>query len=113
MDSEEHNIKEEIKEIVSNAVKSGISNEGCAVFRVIRTELYSPLGQAIILENGFYDKIIYKCNLCKACDFNSNLCNAFQKAREILVLQKNELPENKEMIKNLEKTGNIYGVKES
>ena len=110
MKAEEHNLKEEIREIVGEALKA-VNNEGCAVFRIMRKEQYSPRGKAIMLDNGFYEKIIYKCNLCKACEINSNLCDAFQKARQVLVLQKKERRANKEMIKNLEKTGNIYGIK--
>ena len=115
MKAEEHNLKEEISEVVSNALKAGIDNENCAVFRVLRKEKYSPEGKAKILNNNFYGKIVYKCNLCRACDnniANIKLCDAFQKARKVLVLQKKELAANKEMIKNLEKSGNIYGIKE-
>ena len=116
MKVEEHNLKEEIKEIVSKSLKSGIENKGCSVYRVIREEQYSPRGKAIILDNGFYEKIIYDCNLCKACEVNSplslKLCEAFQKARRVLVLQNKETPENKRMMENLKATGNIYGIKE-
>ena len=114
MKIEEHNIKEEIKEIVGKAAKSGIINENCSVFRIMRDEQYSPKGKAAMLDKGFYEKVFYNCNLCKACEFgSSNLCDAFQKARQVLVLQTKELPENKEMIKNLQKTGNVYGIIEN
>jgi len=112
---EKHNLKEEIKEIVGNALKKGISNDSCAIFRVMREEQYSPKGKALILNNDFYDKTIYYCNLCKACEkpiFNSRLCEAFLKARQLLVLQKKEPKKVKEMIENLIKTGNIFGVTE-
>ena len=113
MKVEEHNLKEEIKEIVLNALRSEVPNEGCAVFRIMRKEHYSPRGKAIMIDNGFYEKIIYKCNLCKACEFNnSKLCDAFQKARQVLVLQNKEIEVNKEMIRNLRKTGNVYGIRE-
>lgn len=115
MKVEEHNLKEEIKEIVGKAIKSGISNENCSVFRVMREEQYSPRGKAIMLDNGIYERIVYSCNLCKACNNNiagSNLCSAFQKARQVLVTQKKELSENKKMIKNLQESGNVYGINE-
>jgi len=116
MKIEEHNLKEEIKDIVGKSIKSGISNEGCSIFRVMREEQYSPKGKAVILDNDFYEKIIYQCNLCKACEntiTGSKLCEAFQKARQVLVLQKKEIPANKEMINNLQKTGNVYGIRDS
>ncbi len=112
MKPEEHNLKEEIKEIVERAIKIGIPNQGCGVFRVMREEQYSPRGRALILNNDLYEKILYECNLCKACEIcNSNLCEAFIKARQLLVMQKKELPHIKEIIENVRKTGNVYGVK--
>ena len=115
MKAEEHNLKGEIKDIIGKALKAGINNEGCAVFRIMRKEQYSPKGKARILDHNFYEKIVYKCNLCRACDndlINSRLCDAFQKARQVLVLQKKELMANKKMIENLRKTGNVYGIRE-
>lgn len=111
MKVEEHNLKVEINEIIGKSLKT-ILNENCSVFRVMREEQFSPRGKAIMINNDFYEKILYNCNLCKGCEFGeSRVCNAFQKARQVLVLQKKELPENKEIIKNLQKTGNIYGIK--
>ena len=82
----------------------------------MREEQYSPRGKAIILENKYFEKIVYDCTLCKACEkkcpLNLKLCTAFIRAREILVNSKKEIFENKEMIKNLEKSGNIYGMVE-
>ena len=112
MKIEEHNLKEEIKEIVEKAVKTGVVNENCGVFRIMRQENYSPRGKAIMLNNGFYEKILYNCNLCRACEFNNNLCTAFLKSRQVLFLQKKEHPENKKMIENLRSTGNVWGMKE-
>ena len=48
----------------------------------------------------------------KQCPLNLKLCTAFIKARKVLVEQKKELPENKEMIRNLNKFGNVFGEKE-
>lgn len=107
---EEENLKEEIKEEIKKALKNGIDNEGCAVFRVMRKEQYSPKGKAIILDNNYYEKILYDCNLCGACD--TNICNTFQKARQVLVLKGNEIEANKKMLENLKNTGNIYGEKD-
>ncbi|MBS3075997.1 4Fe-4S dicluster domain-containing protein [Candidatus Pacearchaeota archaeon] len=110
------NAREEIKEIVEKCVKCGMCRSVCPVLRVMREEQFSPRGKAIILENNFFEKIVYDCNLCKACEkkcpLNLELCSAFISARKILVLNKKEIPENKEMIKNLNKTGNIFGIQE-
>lgn len=113
MGVEDHNLKEEIKEMIASSLKTGISNDSCGVFRVMRKEQYSPRGKALILDRGFYDKIIYSCNLCKACEspvFSSKLCEAFLKARQVLVLQKKDPKKIRGLIDNLRKTGNIYGA---
>ena len=79
----------------------------------MRTEQYSPRGRVIVLDNNYVDKIIYDCTLCKACEVKCpkdlKLCEAFIKARKILVEQKKDVAENKEMIENLDKVGNVFG----
>jgi Fe-S oxidoreductase len=113
---ESYNAREEIREIVNGCIKCGLCRSLCPVLKVVREETYSPRGRAIMLDNDFVDRIIYECNLCKACEIrcpvNLKLCDAFIKARAILVNQKKEIEENKEMIKNLNKSGNIFGIKE-
>jgi glycolate oxidase iron-sulfur subunit len=112
---ESDNAKEEIKEIVEGCIKCGLCRSLCPVLRVLKEEQYSPRGKAVILDNGFYEKIVYDCTLCKACEkqcpANIKVCEAMIKARGVLVRQKKEIPANKEMIKSLEKTGNVYGMK--
>jgi Fe-S oxidoreductase len=116
MTVEIENAKEEIKETVEKCIRCGLCRELCPVLRIMREEQYSPRGKAIILDNGNFEKIVYECTLCRACEkscpLNLKLCDAFIKARKILVLGRKEIPENKEMIKNLMKTGNVYGEKE-
>jgi len=116
MTVETDNAKEEIMEIVEKCIKCGRCKNLCPVLKAMREEQYSPRGKAIILENSNFEKIVYDCTLCKACEkqcpFNLKLCNAFIKARQVLVGQKKEISENKEMAKNLDKIGNIYGEKE-
>jgi Fe-S oxidoreductase len=116
MTIESDNAKEGIKEIVEKCIRCGKCKLLCPVFKVIREEHYSPRGQAILLDNDNFEKIIYDCTLCKACEqkcpLNLKLCDAFIRARQVLVGQKKESPENKEMIKNLEKEGNEFGIKE-
>lgn len=116
MTIETDNAKEEIKDIVKKCFKCGLCKELCPVLRAVREEQFSPRGKAIILENEIYEKIFYDCTLCRACEIkcphNLKLCDAFIKARGILINQKKEISENREMIKNLEKTGNIYGIEE-
>ncbi|MBD3252574.1 4Fe-4S dicluster domain-containing protein [Candidatus Pacearchaeota archaeon] len=116
MPVEAENAKQEAREIVERCIKCGMCNSLCPVLKVMREEQCSPRGKAIILDKGFFEKNVYDCTLCKNCESlcpkEIKLSDAFIKARQVLVGQKKEFPENKEMIKNLEKTGNIYGIKE-
>ncbi len=116
MTIESDNLKQEVKEIVEKCFRCGRCKSLCPVLRIMREEQYSPRGQAIILDNGFFEKLVYSCTLCKACEkqcpLDLKLCTAFIKARQILVEQKKELPENKKMISNLNRTGNEFGIKE-
>ena len=113
---ETDNAKEEAKEIVERCFKCGLCRARCPVLRVMREEQFSPRGKAIIINNNGFERAVYDCTLCKSCQVQCPadipLCEAFIKARGILVRQKKELPENKEMLKNIAKTGNIFGMKD-
>lgn len=112
---EEHNTKLEIKEIVGKCIQCGMCNNFCPVLREIRAEENSPRGLAVAMDQGFFEKMVYTCTLCNACEENCpvelKLNEAFMKARKLLVMQKREMTENKEMITNFKKTGNVHGIK--
>jgi len=113
MKVEAENAKEEINEIVEKCIKCGMCKSLCPVFKIVREETISPRGKATILDNKVYDKIVYQCSLCKACEqkcpLNLKLCTAFKKARQVLVETGKETEENKEMIKNIRQDGNPFG----
>jgi len=115
MTIEADNAKEEIKEIVERCIKCGLCKSLCPVFKVMREEQYSPRGKTILLDNNYYEKIIFQCSLCKACEekcpLNLKLCDAFINARKVLAEGKRVPAEVSEVIKNLQKTGNIFGKK--
>jgi len=110
---EADNAIEEVQEIVEKCVKCGLCKALCPVFRVMHEEILSPRGKAMILQENIYDKIIYDCTLCKACEIkcplNLKLCDAFRKARLILAEKGKTTKENKEMIKNIKDYGNPFG----
>lgn len=113
MTIESENAKEEVKEIVEKCFKCGLCKPFCPVLRVMREEQFSPRGKAIILDNNVYEKIVYDCTLCKACEkkcpIKLKLCDAIIKARKVLVEERREPAELKEMIDKLDRTGNIFG----
>ena len=110
---EADNAKEEVQEIVEKCVKCGLCKSLCPVFRIVREETISPRGKTMILQENIYDKILYECSLCKACEekcpLDLKLCEAFRKARKVLAESGKETKENKEMIKNIRKDGNPFG----
>lgn len=113
MTAEAENAKIEVEEIVKKCVKCGMCKSLCPVFGIMREETLSPRGKAMILDKETYDKIVYECSLCKACEekcpLEIKLCDAFRKARKVLVEEKKETKENKEMIKNMRESGNPFG----
>ncbi|MBR9704064.1 (Fe-S)-binding protein [Candidatus Pacearchaeota archaeon] len=113
MSIELENAMSEAIEIARECIRCGLCRELCPVLRIRRDEIISPRGKAILLDNSNFEKIVYDCTLCKACETKCpkeiKLCDAFIKAREVLVLQGKGLSVNKEMIENLEKTGNVFG----
>jgi glycolate oxidase iron-sulfur subunit len=111
------NAKEEIKEIIEKCMKCGLCKQTDAVYKVMREEQFSPRGKIIILENEDYDeKIFYMDTLSGACEkicpLGIKMHEAVMKARKVLA-ERNKAPkEAKEIIKNLEKSGNIFGESE-
>ncbi|MBT4165763.1 (Fe-S)-binding protein [archaeon] len=116
MSVEIENAKQEIEEIIDKCIKCGLCKSRCPVFKVIREECVSPRGKVSLFESGFFDKIVYDCTLCGACEqdcpLGLKLCDAFINARKMLVFQKKGIDENEEMIRNLNKRGNVFGEKE-
>ena len=112
MSIEEKNAKEEITEIVEKCIKCGLCKELCPVFKVLREEQYSPRGHAILLSNKIYDKILFDCTLCRACEekspINIKLCTAIKKARNVLNIRGKENEANKRMLEKLNKKENPY-----
>jgi len=114
MTIESDNNYEEIKEILDGCIMCGMCNASCPVFKIAREEHHSPRGFVSLFNEKIFDKIVYDCTLCKSCEvkcpLNLKICDAIVKAREVLVNQKKEMEKNKDMIRNLEKTGNVFGV---
>ena len=109
---EEKNAKEEVIEICEKCIKCGLCKDLCPIFKVLRQEDCSPRGHAILLSNKIYDKILFDCTLCKACEekcpLNLQLCTAIKKARQVLNLKDKESPENIKVLKKFKDGKSIY-----
>jgi len=108
-----NNLIEEVTEILEPCVKCGMCKSLCPVFKILRQEEYSPRGKAVLLNKKILDKIIFECNLCKACEvkcpLDIKICDAIRKAREAMVLRGSGLKQNEMMMRNIQKTGNPFG----
>ena len=113
MEVEVENAIDEIREIIEKCINCGMCKSLCPVFGIIREEAISPRGKISVLKKDIYDKIMYKCSFCKACEekcpLNLKLCEAFKKARLVLVASQKETDANKKMIANIRQDGNPFG----
>ena len=112
MPIESENAKEEVKDIVEKCIKCGLCKGLCPVFRILREETSGPRGKAIMLDEGIYDNIVFKCCMCRACEercpLDIKLCEAFLKARQVLSESNKGSKESKEILKKFEKTGKCF-----
>jgi len=110
---EAKNIGENVKEILEKCIKCGMCKSLCPVFKTLNEEQFSPRGRTILMQNDCFDEVLFKCNLCKACEYKCPLgikvWEAVLKSREVINLRGKELKSNKEMIKNIKETGNPFG----
>ena len=108
-----NNIEDEIQGIVEECINCGLCKSLCPVFKIMKEEYYSPRGKSIMFSERFIDKIVFECNLCKACEqkcpLKIKVWEAVRNAREVLNLKGKELEGNKEMMNNIRQTGNPFG----
>ncbi len=108
-----NNLLEDISNEFEKCIKCGMCKSLCPVFKILREESVSPRGKTIILSEKLLDEVIFKCNLCKACEekcpLELKICDKIVKAREAMVLTNKELKQNKDMIENIRKYSNPIG----
>ncbi len=102
---ESHNAKEEVAELLTDNIHSGMSKSLDPVYRVIKEETVSPRGQLLNLERGIYDQILYKSTLCMAAEqkslSNISFSRIIRKARKVLTEQGLEPQSVKEVLKQI------------
>jgi len=107
------NLMEEAAEIFDGCIECAMCKGSCGVFRVLREEQYSPRGKRDLLSGKIMDKILFECNLCRACEvscpLNVKVCDGVLKARTAMVLLGKGLRGNEEMVNNIRKSGNPFG----
>lgn len=91
----------------------GMCKVNCPVYSVLKSEIDSPRGKAILLKENRLDMIFYKCTLCGACVVDCpseiDIDEEIRDARARLVLKKQTTPAVTKMIKNIKEHGNPYG----
>ena len=107
------NLMEEASEIFGSCIQCGMCKSLCPIFKVLKEERVSARSHGILLSEKIMDKVLFECNLCKACEqkcpLDIKICDAIKKGREAMVLTGKGLKSNEEMIKNIRKTGNPFG----
>lgn len=107
------NLMEEAAEVFEGCVSCGMCKDRCGVFRVMREEQFSARGKRDLVCERLMERIVFECNLCKACEgscpLNVKVCDAVLKVRQAMVLMGKGLKGNEEMVKNIRKSGNPFG----
>jgi len=107
------NLMEEAKDVFESCVECGMCKSRCGVFRVLREEQYSARGKGDLLSEKVMDKILFECNLCRACEeacpLDVKVCDAVLKGRQAMVLLGKGLVSNEEMVGNVRRSGNPFG----
>lgn len=107
------NLMEEASGVFDSCVQCGMCKSRCGVFRVLREEQYCGRGRGDLLSKKIMDKIVFECNLCRACEeacpLDVKICDAVLKCRTAMVLLGKGLAGNEEMVKRIRKTGNPFG----
>ncbi len=105
------NLMEEASEIFDSCVKCGLCKGRCGVFRVLREEQYSARGRGSLLRDKIMDKILFECNLCKACEkscpLNVKVCEAVLKGRTAMVLLGKGMKGDEELVREVRKKGRV------
>ncbi|MFH1452337.1 MAG: (Fe-S)-binding protein [archaeon] len=110
---EANNLAEEASAVFESCIGCGMCKSLCPVFKVLMEENISPRGHAILISDKVLNELVFKCNLCKACEkkcpLDIKVCEGILKARESLVLKGKGIKQNEEMIKNIRECGNPFG----
>lgn len=102
--------------MTSKCIECGKCRNKCPVYLALRNESASPRAKGMLSNRKVLDKIFYLCTLCESyqhyCPIQKLDLNIVG-ARERLVKEGIELPKNKQMIENLKKTGNPFGIEKA
>ena len=108
------NLMEEASEIFEGCARCGMCKAICPVFKILKEERVSARGKGIVLSEKIMDKVLFECTLCRACEekcpLGIKVCEAVRKGREAMVLRGKGLKGNAEMMKNVRKSGNPFGI---
>lgn len=99
--------------MIERCIECGICKINCPVFLAIKKESASPRLKGILRNKKILHKVFFLCTLCDSHKDNCPLINLdldIINLRERLVFKGYSPLKDKEMIENLKKTGNIFGI---
>ncbi len=98
---------------MAKCVECGFCKVSCPVYRAVVNESTSPRTKGRLKNEGMHEKVFYLCTLCDAHKIScpvKKLDLDIIEARRKMVEQGMGPDKNKEMISNLRKSGNIFGI---
>ena len=101
------------KKTVNECSVCGMCKSNCPTYSILKNEVDSPRGKALLKKNNKYDAVFYNCTLCGACvvecPSNVDMDEEIRKVRKKLVDMGKSTPATIKMIENMKKYGNPYG----
>lgn len=99
---------------LNNCNLCGMCNESCSVTNITKKETTSPRGKMILAKKNIPDKTFYICadpmEYNKSCSKGVDINSEILRMRRLMVEQGIETKANKNLIENLRKTGNPFGI---
>jgi len=101
---------------IENCNLCGMCNKSCLISEITKKETTSPRGKMTLIKKEILDKTFYICTDPKeyntSCKKNVDIYKHIMRMRQLMVEKGMETKANKELINNLRKTGNPFGIME-
>ena len=99
---------------IDNCNLCGLCNEICSVTNATKKESTSPRAKMLLIKKNILDKAFYVCadplEYNASCNKGVDIYKEIMRMRQLMVEKGMETKANKEMIENLRRTGNPFGL---